>query len=43
MGMMTVTLNQKMIFVVDGSDAEEVVHTFEKFRTEEAVQKQNLG
>lgn len=27
MGMMTVTLNQKMIFVVDGSDAEEVVHT----------------
>ena len=42
-GMMTVTLNQKMIFVVDGSDAEEVVHTFEKFRTEEAVQKQNLG
>ena len=43
MGMMTVTLNQKMIFVVDCSDAEEVVHTFEKFRTEEAVQKQNLG
>ena len=43
MGMMTVTLNQKMIFVVDGSDAEGVVHTFEKFRTEEAVQKQNLG
>ena len=43
MGMMTVTLNQKMIFVVDGSDAEEVVHTFEKFRTEEAVQKQNPG
>ena len=43
MGMMTVTLNQKMIFVVDGSDAEEVVHAFEKFRTEEAVQKQNLG
>ena len=39
----SVTLNQKMIFVVDGSDAEEVVHTFEKFRTEEAVQKQNLG
>ena len=31
MGMMTVTLNQKMIFVVDGSDAEELVHTFEKF------------
>ena len=30
-------------FVVDGSDAEELVHTFEKFRTEEAVQKQNLG
>ena len=43
MGMMTVTLNQKMIFVVDGSDEEGVVHTFEKFRTEEAVQKQNLG
>ena len=38
MGMMTVTLNQKMIFVVDGSDEKEVLSTFEKYRTEDMVQ-----
>lgn len=43
MGMMTVTLNQKMIFVVDGSDEKEIISTFEKYRTEDMVQKQNLG
>ena len=30
MGMMTVTLNQRLIFVVDGSDEKEVLSTFEK-------------
>ena len=34
MGMMTVTLNQRLIFVVDGSDEKEVLSTFEKYRTE---------
>ena len=29
MGMMTVTLNQRLIFVVDGSDEKEVLSTFE--------------
>ena len=43
MGMMTVTLNQKMIFVVDGSDEKEIISTFKKYRTEDMVQKQNLG
>ena len=43
MGMMTVTLNQRLIFVVDGSDEKEVLSTFEKYRTEDMVQKQNLG
>ena len=43
MGMMTVTLNQRLIFVVDGSDEKEVLSTFEKYRTEDVVQKQNLG
>ena len=43
MGMMTVTLNQKMIFVVDGADEEETVRIFEKYRTEDTIQKQNLG
>ena len=43
MGMMTVTLNQRLIFVVDGSDKKEVLSTFEKYRTEDMVQKQNLG
>ena len=42
-GMMTVTLNQRLIFVVDGSDEKEVLSTFEKYRTEDMVQKQNLG
>ena len=32
MGMMTVTLNQRLIFVVDGSDEKEVLSTFEKYR-----------
>ena len=31
MGMMTVTLNQRLIFVVDGSDEKEVLSTFEKY------------
>ena len=43
MGMITVTLNQRLIFVVDGSDEKEVLSTFEKYRTEDMVQKQNLG
>lgn len=43
MGMMTVTLNQRLIFVVDGSDEKEVLSTFEKYRTEDMVQKRNLG
>ena len=42
MGMMTVALNQKMIFAADASE-EEILHTFEKYRVEEMVQKQNLG
>ena len=37
MGMMTVTLNQRLIF------EKEVLSTFEKYRTEDMVQKQNLG
>lgn len=43
MGMMTVTLNQKMIFAADASDEEEILHTFAKYRVEDMVQKQNLG
>ncbi len=42
MGMMTDASNQRLIFVV-GSDEKEVLSTFEKYRTEDMVQKQNLG
>lgn len=43
MGMMTVTLNQKMIFVIDGPDDEKVRQIFEKYQTEDAVPKQNMA
>lgn len=43
MGMMTLTLNQKMLFIVDGENEEEVVPTFEKFQITETDQRQNLG
>lgn len=43
MGMMTVTLNQKMIFVIDGPDDEKVRQIFEKYQMEDAVPKQNMA
>lgn len=43
MGMMTVTLNQKMIFVIDGPDDKKVRQIFEKYQMEDAVPKQNMA
>lgn len=43
MGMMTVTLNQKMILVIDGPDDENVRQIFEKYQMEDAVPKQNMA
>lgn len=43
MGMMTVTLNQKMVFVVDGENEEEVLRTFQKYQVNETAPRQNLG
>lgn len=43
MGMMTVTLNQKMIFIVDGNDDEKVCQAFKKYQVEENVKKQNMA
>ena len=45
MGMMSMNFanGSEITIVADGSDEKEVLSTFEKYRTEDMVQKQNLG
>ena len=45
MGMMSMNFanGSEITIVANGSDEKEVLSTFEKYRTEDMVQKQNLG